>query len=181
MIKVLGLSRKLNKREKYAVSAAGLVVAAFIVFNLVLNPLMEKQQRLRRSVQAKESMLQELLVLTAQYESIRNRSDSVRQRYTRRQKGFTLFSFLDQLAGQVGVKDRIAYMKPSTSAAKDRPYVISMVEMKLQGVTLQQVSAYLYNVETSENDVFVRRLSISRTGKDDTRIDAVLQVEAFII
>jgi len=49
--------------------------------------------------------------------------------------------------------------------------------MKLQGLTLQQLTSYLHMVETSKNMVNIKRLSISKTGKIENLIDAVLQVE----
>lgn len=68
-------------------------------------------------------------------------------------------------------------MKPSTSVQKDSPFKISQVEMKLKGLTLEQLISYLYNVETSKNMITIKKLSISKTGKQEGFIDAVLQVE----
>jgi len=68
-------------------------------------------------------------------------------------------------------------MKPSTSVQKNSPFKISQVEMKLQGLTLQQLTSYLHMVETSKNMANIKRLSISKTGKQEGFIDAVLQVE----
>jgi general secretion pathway protein M len=68
-------------------------------------------------------------------------------------------------------------MKPSTTVQKNSPYKVSQVEMKLQGLTLQQLTTYLYMVETSKNMIYVKRLSIVKTGKQEGFIDAVLQVE----
>jgi general secretion pathway protein M len=49
--------------------------------------------------------------------------------------------------------------------------------MKLQNTTLKELTAYLYRVETSENIVFIKRLSISKTVKQAGFINAVLQAE----
>ena len=88
-----------------------------------------------------------------------------------------MYAFLNTLAGQTGIKDRISYMKPTTSAEKDSPYKISRVEMKLEDITLEQLTAYLYGVETSKNMVDVKKLSISKKDKTQGLITAVLQVE----
>ena len=68
-------------------------------------------------------------------------------------------------------------MKPSTSVQKDSPYKISQVEMKLQSLTLEQLTTYLHMIETSKNMVYIKRLSILKTGKQEGFIDAVIQVE----
>jgi len=122
-----------------------------------------------------------MLALRSEYEAITQKAHLSKSRFAKRQKGFTLFSFLDRLAGETGLKDDIIYMKPSTSVQKNSPIKLSKVEMKLQAITLKQLAAYLYRVETSENVVTVKRLSISKTGKQKEFIDAVLQVETFEI
>ena len=77
------------------------------------------------------------------------------------------------------MKDHIAYMKPSTSVKEDSGLKISRVELKLQDVTMKDLTEYLFQVETSENMVIVRRLSVTKTGKDSGLVTAVLQVETF--
>ena len=52
-----------------------------------------------------------------------------------------------------------------------------MVEMKLQRVSLRQLTDYLYGVETSKNMVTVRRASFVKKGGKQGTIDAVLQVD----
>jgi hypothetical protein len=96
-----------------------------------------------------------------------------------RSSGFTLFSFLDTLAGQVGLKDRIAYMKPSKTTLENTAYALSVVETKLQNITMKQLTSYLYRIETSDNLVRVKGLSISKTGKQAGTVDAVLMAETF--
>ena len=96
--------------------------------------------------------------------------------FNQREKGFNLFSFLDKLAGETGLKDKIIYMKPSTSISKDRKHKTSMVEMKLQAINLKHLTTYLYHVETSKNMVFITRVSISKTDKDKGVVNTVLNV-----
>jgi general secretion pathway protein M len=51
------------------------------------------------------------------------------------------------------------------------------VEMKLDGITLKQLTTYLHGVETSKNMVDVKRISISKKDKKQRLLTAVLQVE----
>jgi general secretion pathway protein M len=72
-------------------------------------------------------------------------------------------------------------MKPSLSDQEDGRLKTSLVEMKLEAVTIDQLISYLYEVETSENMVRIKRIAISKTGKQEQFINAVLQVETFVI
>lgn len=169
---------RLSKRERYAVYAAVAFISLYIVIELVIGPFMERRNRLERMLQTKRETIQQMRALKAEYESLEGQNLSFKKYFAERPPGFTLFSFLDQLAGEAGVKDNIAYMKPSKSRPENSPFNVSLVELKLQGINMKQLTPYLHKVETSEYMVFLRRISITKTGKEGL-IDAVLQVETF--
>ena len=72
-------------------------------------------------------------------------------------------------------------MKPSKKAQKNSPYKLSRVEMKLDAITLEQLTNFLYGVETSQNMVDIKKISISKKDKKQGLITAVLQVETMEI
>lgn len=170
---------KVSRREKYALWAAAGFVGLFLAMQFVVFPLLDRETRLQRAIVAKTGALGEMQTLKAEHDRLKAQADASRVQFERRDQGFTLFSFLDQLAGQTGVKDRIVYMKPSSTLTKNSPYKVSTVEMKLQAITLQQMTQYLYQVETSANRVTVRRVSISKNEKQQGVVDAILQAETF--
>lgn len=132
---------------------------------------------MKRSLQVKEDALLEMISLKSDYDAIEKRTNLAKVRFENREKGFTLFSFLDRLTGKAKIKEYVTYMKPSTTVQKDDSFKISQVEMKFTGLTIKQLTTYLHMVETSKNMVYIKRLSISKTGKQEGFIDAVLQVE----
>lgn len=168
--------KRLNKRETYAVIAAAVFLSLFLVLQFGVFPLFEWRNRVERSLRLKESQFAEIHLLKAEYDSLESTGELWKEKIGKRPRGFTLFSFMDQLAGKAGVN--IAYMKPSTSKSKDSPFTVSKVELKLSGITLKQLTPFLHMVETSENMVFIKRISITRTG-DEGYVDVVLQAETF--
>jgi len=172
---------KLSKREKYSIYMAVGFICLFIILQLILFPLMDKRSRIQRTLQVKTKILEEMLLLKSEYDIIREKADLLGTRLAGRKKGFTLFSFLDRLAGEAGIKDRIAYMKPSTSTATSGRYKTSSVEMKLESISLGELVTYLYKTEMSKNLVNIKRISISKTGKEGEFLNAILHVETFEI
>ena len=172
---------KMTKRERNAVLLAGGVITVFLVLQLIVFPVMDKRELQNRRLSVRTKELKEIQILKAEYETIRQQADRARRSITQRQGGFTLFSFLDRLAGETGLKDNIAYMKPSTSGLDNSPFKLSIVETKLQSVTMEQLTAYIYRIETSPNMVRLKRLSITRKGKEQAYLDAVLLAEAYQI
>ena len=168
-----------NRREKRIILLAVVVIAAILIHQLVISPVMAKKRLLNRQIKSQSQTLQEILALQAEYESTKKLSIIAQGKIARRQKGFTLFSFLDSLAGMVGLKERIAYMKPSTSTTEDGLIKMSIVETKIQAITMKQLTDYIYRIETSPNMVRIKKLSITAAGKETGTIDAVLLVETF--
>ncbi|HAY40351.1 MAG TPA: hypothetical protein DCY53_14090 [Desulfobacteraceae bacterium] len=169
--------KKLTKREKYAIYALSGAILLFILIQFIVFPSIDKRKRLKRTLQVKEDALLEMIALKSDYNAIEQRTNLAKVRFENRQKGFTLFSFLDTLTGKARIKEYVTYMKPSTTVTKDNSYKISQVEMKLKGLTLEQLTTYLHMIETSKNMVYIKRLSISKTGEQESFVDVVLQVE----
>ncbi len=168
---------KLSRREKIIVAAGGGALALFGLIQLLIVPIFEHRAQLRRSVQAKAAILAHMHQLQSEAEEIRSRSQAAEGRFRQREKGFTLFSFLDQLAGQNRVKERVSYMRPTKIEQKNSPFTLSRVEMKLEGVTLEQLASYIHGVESSRNMASVTKLSITRRDQKEGLLDAILQVD----
>ncbi len=172
---------KLSKREKYSIYLIAGFICLFVFFQFILFPFIDERDRLKRAIKVKTKILKEMIVLKSEYDMINKKSDLSKNLIAKRKKGFTLFSFLDKNTGEAGIKDHISYMKPSSSVQKNSKYKISLVEMKLQAITLEQLTTYLYKIETSNNNVFIKRISITKTGKQEQFINAVLHVETIEI
>ena len=169
---------KLAKREKYLVSIAAFSVAIFFLFELAIFPFFEKRERIQRGLKAKEKDFVEILKLAAEYQTYKKSTQGIAQSLSRRTRGFTLFSFLERSADEAKVKDHIKYMKPSTSKGSG-PYKESLVEMQLDQISLNQLVNYLYLIESSENLIKIKRISIKENKRESGYIDAVMQVLTF--
>ena len=153
-------------------------ISIFLLFEFLIFPFLDKRERIQRGIKAKEEGLREIVMLGAEYQAIKKSSQVMDRLLTRRKKGFTLFSFVDKSAGDAGVKANIKYMKPSTSTGLS-PYKESLVEMKLEAITLQQLIGYLYRIESPVDVVSIKRISIKENKRKSGRIDAILQVLTF--
>jgi general secretion pathway protein M len=168
---------KITKREKYAIWVASGLIGTFVIIQLIITPLLNKRERLIKEIRFNTKLYSDIRIKEKEHEILKKQAGTATKIMQNRSKGFTLFSFLDQLAGQAGLKDKIDYMKPSTTASEDSPYKISVVETKLRAVTLQQLTTYIHMIETSNTMVSLKRLSISKKSKQTGYVDAVLLAE----
>jgi general secretion pathway protein M len=169
---------QLAKREKYLISLAVIVITLALVTQLVIMPFVDKREQYNSNVSVKQKNLQEMINLRQEYLVLQQGSDILAQRLAGRSGSFTLFSFLEKAAGDAGVKENIKYMKPSASTGKG-PFKESLVEMKLERITLGQMVGYLKLIESPDKLVSIKRISIQSNKKETQYLDAILQVLTF--
>jgi general secretion pathway protein M len=167
---------KLAKREKLLLGLTVVAAGAFFLMQFLVFPFLEERGRMVKGVEAKERSLEEIVKLSAVYRLHKRDSRGAEGVVARREKDFTLFSFLEKMAGKANVKDYITYMKPSVSHGSSGPYRESMIEMQLEKISLKQLVAYLYRIESPENLVSVKRLSVKENKRNPGYLDAILQV-----
>jgi len=166
----------LNRRERLFIKSGIAFIAVFLMLRYVIIPLTGQQEHLDQALATEKEKLRSMLSIQKEVSAGNRNMHHAMTGLDRRDMSFTLFSFLDRLAGEAGVKDTITYMKPSTEESEAGNNRLSLVEMKLEAVSLENLVAYIYKIETSRSMVFVKRLSISRKEKDVGGVDAVMQV-----
>jgi general secretion pathway protein M len=169
---------QLAKREKYFIALAGTIIVLALVIELVIAPFFEKKERLQLNLAVKQNNLQEMVALHQEYQALQQDTNTLARRLASRPKNFTLFSYLEKAAGDAGIKDNIKYMKPSASTGKGS-FKESLVEMKLERITLGQMVGYLKRIESPEKLVSIKRISIQSNTKETSYLDAILQVLTF--
>lgn len=166
---------KLARREKIIVGAGALFIGIFLVMNLLILPAFSAKTKLENSIQTGQQRIEELLLLSHEYQALQGSSGDVGTALAGRGEGFTLFSLLEKEASQIGLKDRIKYIKPSTSQARGS-FKISSVEMQFQGITMGELYEYLYRIEDPKNIIKIRRLSVKKHQEKQGHVDATMQL-----
>ena len=173
---------QLNYRERIVVCSVLLLIGVLIVAEWGVFPVIRHRESLDQAILTRTLELEEIQGLQNIHASLKQNVEKIRGRLALREKGFTLFSYLDHSAGTTGVKEHIAYMKPSGSDLQSSDFKVLQVEMKLQSISMHQLSAFLHVIETTDSLVRVRKASITKTGFAKTEqsaegIDAILWVE----
>jgi len=167
--------RRLEQREKYLVFFVACSIAIYFLLQFIIFPFFEKREHVERAIRTKEQALKEIVMLRAEHQAYKKRAQETQKALSNRKEGFTLFSFLERAAAKAGVKDYIKYMKPSVFQDTG-PHKKSMVEIKLEKITLKQLMGYLYRIELPENAVSIENISIRENKRETGHLDAVLKV-----
>lgn len=170
----LGLDQ-LSTRERLSLVGCGLVVVLVIVYQFIVSPYLEARSRLEGALVRKQQELTEIKALSQEYAGLREQEGSVRELLGQREAGFTLFAFLEKQAQSAGIKETIKYMKPSVAAGVSE-FDESVVEMRLEGVSLDRLTRFLQLIEVPDLLVTVRRLSMQASTRENGVLDVILQI-----
>ncbi len=173
----MNVFQNLGTREKIFVIGAAVALLLTLLFLLIVDPLLDRSARLDRQIVSAQRQLQELRTLQREYRNRREVLDKINDRL-RRQKDFSLFSLLETLARQTGTREKILYMKPTVSPPNDA-YEEESVEIKMEGVTLEQLIQYLYQVENSPQFLKIKRLYIKPRFDNRQSLTAIFRVSNF--
>jgi general secretion pathway protein M len=167
--------KRLSRRDRMALIVGLGALLLYAALEFIIFPLHEQNARLVKSIRSKEKALAEMQAMQGQYRKLATRGEDLRQQLTGRPANFTLFSFLEQKAAASQVKQNIAYMKPSQTLEEGALKQL-LVEMKLQAISLQQLVSFLEQIESPENIVAVRRITIQENTQTAATLDVVMQV-----
>jgi general secretion pathway protein M len=168
----------LNTREKWVLLGGVTFIVCFTLLQLAVIPFFEARSNLQESLERRARELVTIRQLQEEYQILKREEGTIQQRIQQRKPGFTLFTFLDQQAEKAQVKKQIKYMKPSTISGEGG-FVETMVEMKLEMSTLEALVGFLRLIESEQNVVFIRRISIQESGNEPGYLDSILQIVTF--
>jgi general secretion pathway protein M len=163
------------KRDRMALGIGGGVLLVFVVSQFMLFPLLDKRKRLHRSIASRQKAVLEMQGMQRQYSQLDAQSSGLEKQLSLRLPTFSLFSFLEQMAGISKIKEHISYMKPSMVTGEGELRQV-MVEMKLQTIGLQQLVTFLKGIESPEQVVTLKRISIQENKKIKGTLDVIMQV-----
>lgn len=171
----------LSGREKLVVMLGAAFVVVFFGYQLVIAPVFEKRQTLTQVLHQKQTALEEMVLLQQQYTSVSSSFDTRAQALADREKGFSLFAFLDFQAQQSGVKTNVAYMQPFSKEIENASYTIETVKFKLAEVYLKELVDFLHRIESSDNGVAITALSLNKTGTNKEKLDAIIEAQTLMV
>lgn len=168
--KVLEAMAKLSPRERMIVTGGAVFVVVFTLLVGIIWPLAHSRSSLEKSIELKDAQLRKIYTMGA---TIRGLQAAGKTDLKERQ--FTLFGYLEQLATQLSVNDRIDYMKPVTDSTEQGR---ESVEVRLKGLYQEDIIGLLFGIENTPYPVKIKRMNLKKSDKD-ANFDVTLQVVSY--
>ncbi len=133
---------------------------------------MHYRSTLEKSFVSKDAQLKKVYAMSA---GIRGFQASTAAGASTAGKQFTLFGYLEELAVQLRINDRIEYMKPITDTTE---VARESVEVKIRGLYQEDLIGLLFGIENTPHPVKIKRLNLKKVEKDGN-LDVTFQVVSY--
>jgi general secretion pathway protein M len=171
--------QNMQSRERLFLGGAGAMLVLFLIFKFAIDPLFKHSADFDRQIVTARRQLAELRAMQQEYQRQKAVVDSINSQL-KRQQNFAIFSRLEEFAGQTGIRNKILYMKPTVSTPSE-VYNEESVEVKMEGVTLEQLVRYLHQIENSPQLLKIKRLEIKPRFDNRQILTATFRVSAFTL
>lgn len=170
----------LQSRERLYIGGAGAAIVLFLIFKLAIDPLFKHSSELDRQIVTARRQLAELRIMQQEYQRQKSVVDSINSQL-KRQQNFAIESRLEELARQTGIQpNKILSMRQALSAPSEM-YKEESIEVKMDGVTLEQLVRYLYQIENSPQLLKVKKLDIRPHLNNRQLLTTTFRVSAFTL
>jgi general secretion pathway protein M len=167
----------LSPRDRNAL-LIGLAAVLLAVFYLgIVSPYQSAIARLDSQIASRQRQLQEVQVLRQKYLSLQGELTQAERRGVSN-RNFSLFSFVENLTGQIASRENLVYMRPQPVAVKDE-FKEESVEIKLEKIALDQLVRILYQIDTADAFLQVKNLRLKIRFDNKAQLDAVLTISAY--
>ena len=168
----------MSQRERMLVLAGGIVLGLSVIFVLIVDPLLDNLERLERQAVRKQKDLAELALLGQSYLAKQDRLSKVENRMPQAESHFSLLTFMEEAATTAQVRERITSMQPHVQSLA-QGYQETAVDLRLEGVQLPELLAFLAAVDQAPYDLHVRHLQIRPKFDNPVNLDATVRVLSY--
>lgn len=161
---------RLDERERIIVLAGVVILAAILIWLVLLNPYMNTMQNLDRRIEGQRRNLERVAALGQEIDQLRQQLEGIE---SQRRSGRPLFSQVENLTKQMGVRDQLLSMRPQPDSVQGG-FRQQTVEIRLERVTLSQLVGFLHAAEHRSYGIQVRSLRVRPRFDDRSRLDVNL-------
>jgi type II secretory pathway component PulM len=175
---ILGLYQRLSARERVLVGGAAGVLLVVVLYALVWEPLEEARAQTARRIRARQQDLVEIQRMRSTYHDLLRQYEAAKEILCQPTSQFSLFPYIESTVTQVLVdRSKIVSMNPQTKLISNA-YREESIEVKLTGISLQQLVDMMYRIEVAKGacPLRVTRLLAKKQTRDKYSFDVTATV-----
>ena len=169
---------KLDAKQRYIVAFGAAFVLMALVFEFAVFPLLDAKAKMKKSMAAQSRKLEDMIRLDAELTAQEARISQIKSTLTSRGGDFTLFAYLDKKAIAAGVKGSVRQMN-SLQGARSSSFEETLMDLKLEKITLKQLTDFLYQVESPAELIRIKRITVTKMKESPDYISVQLLMASY--
>jgi len=170
---------KLDKKQRYIVAFGAAFVMLTLIFEFAFVPFWDAQEKIKKSIASNTKTLEEIIHLDAQFAVQEAEIAGIKKAIAARSADFTLFAYLEKNAAQANVKGCIKQMN-SVRGAQSASFEETLVDMKLEKITMKQLTDFLYYVESPAEMVRIKKITVSKMKESPEYLSAGIMITSYM-
>ena len=163
---------KLASRDKKTLIIGGIAALIIVLYAFVVSPLTSDLARKRELIPKKERDLAEMRVLKDQYRDLQQR---LQQAQASAAKRGPLLTEIENLTKRANLNSKLVSLKPQ-SGVQSEAFKESIVEVKLDSITLYDIVNYVYLLE--KDGLRIKRLNFKPRYDNPKLLNTTLLVSS---
>ncbi len=168
---------KLDSKQQKLVAGAAIFVCIALILEIAIFPFMEAQKKLEKAIRTHQKNLVQINELSSEFTALEAKTAATKRAVSTHGADFTLFSWLEKKATQAKVRGRIQYMN-SSKGTRSSFFEESLVDMKLDTITIKQLNDFLYYTESPEDLVRIKKIAVNKMKENPEYLSAQLQISS---
>ncbi len=161
---------RLNTRERVVLLLGAVFVLLVFVWLVLLQPYFTAMDNLERRIAGQRRNLEQVAAMRYEIDALRQQIAVID---SRRQSSRPLFSRVENLTVQTGIREQLLSMRPQPDSVQDG-FRQQLVELRLERVSLSQLVRFLYAAEYNSGGIQVRSLRVRPRFDDRAQLDVNL-------
>jgi len=168
---------KLDSKQRKLVAGAAIFVFIALILEIAIFPFVEAKKKLEKTISTNQKKLVEINELSSEFATLEAKTEAIKRAVAMHGADFTLFSYLEKKATQANVRGRIKYMN-SSRGTQSSSFEESLVDMKLDTITIKQLNDFLYHTESPEDLVRIKKITVNKMKENPEYLSAQLQISS---
>ena len=171
------MMKQLSPRELAMVCVAGIVVAATLLYFVLIAPYLETIGRLDGKIASRQQQLQQVKQLQQDFRHVQGQIKSLQRRQATA-GDFALFAYVENQVSRIAGRENLTSMRPMPAVNHD-DITEEAVEIKLENISLGQMLQLLQSFDSAPVPLQVKALQLKVRFDNTQQLDGSLRISAY--
>lgn len=170
--------RTFNQREKLLIKILITVIVLAFAYFAILRPVINLVSKGDSDSQDAAKQIALLDSVYDEYKNVRQKKMNYATMLSSQNENIS--SQIEQWANSANISKNIAYTRRSQSNLQNK-YVKITTNMKIDGVAIQPLLQFLYDIESSNKLIVISNITINQGLKGTNLYDVLLKIDSFVL